>query len=63
MAFSSFQFRVSVDVDSKEIYQWCSDTFATGYWGQMFNFVGGPSTYCFFYEKDATLFLLRWPDK
>lgn len=61
MAFKDFIHRVHVNVDTKEIWDYCDSTFGLGHWGKMFGATGAGSTYCFEYENDALMFMLRWP--
>lgn len=62
MAFADFTHRVQVQVDNKAIWDYCNSTFGVGHWGKMFPPHGETATYCFEYENDALMFLLRWPD-
>lgn len=61
MAFSDFEFKVQVDVDNSELWNWCGEHYELGTWGKMFGVTGTHATYCFQNEGDAMLFLLRWP--
>jgi hypothetical protein len=63
MAFNDFVHRATVLHDDSDIFLWCGQSFATGHWGKMISIVGKGATYCFEYEEDKTLFLLRWPNQ
>lgn len=67
MAFNDFNYRVRINNDTHEIWKFCDSTFKTGYWGKMYAFTSeahanSVAVYCFYYEEDATMFLLRWPN-
>jgi hypothetical protein len=60
MAFADYTSEVKVEDNTSEIYQFCMDTFQIGTWGAKFGFAGNSATYCFQYEKDAIMFMLRF---
>jgi hypothetical protein len=60
MAFADFKYTAKVLEDHGFIWTWCDARFGTGHWGKMISLTGAGATYCFEYEKDLTLFLLRW---
>lgn len=64
MAYKDFVYRVEVFNDRPEIWKFCEETFKTGYWSKVYGVTdNSPRIYCFFYEQDATMFLLRWPNE
>jgi hypothetical protein len=63
MAFNDFTHRATVLYDTTDVWSWCDQSFGNGHWGKMISLVGKGATYCFEFEQDKLLFLLRWPNQ